>query len=628
MTDMKNMGSVMATTYLCSLCSQKSTTLGFCPRDGVLLVPNIGALSVGGYQLSRLIRREQRDTPQGWLVQRSPEEAPAILQIFSGSFELLQRAKHLRGKVIHAAFPTILEAGTFEGRPYIIYEKVEGTPLSETMAPRRSYSPGEAARLMVHLLNALDSLHRFTLIPEAPNNAQPYRAAENTERDLWHGRFFLSNIALTPGGELRFLNLGYVLRSLPKETPASTEELCAVALEESQPRPSVDVYLAGCVLYELLTGKKHNGFDAALRLTPELLNSPTIITPQPPFDLSATPAWVDYSGVPPEMKAIIERATQISAERRYQSASQMMSDLLVFLGADASFSSMYLDDAVHFVRERAAQSDLLSIAQLLAARPDLCVPSWFTRQLWVLLGDHLTERLLRLHRVDSIDWALWTNIPEAREALLSILTRAHPSGRFDSPSQVDAVKVIAAQLLGYHRDVSSALVESLNSRYPELREAAAHSLAKVRAAPPVTHGGNQIKIVPCSQRWDAMTQMSADDSSRMCQKCQTPVVKVSSLEDLKKIAGKGCAVYNPNAREGAAKRAIKDLYSIRVSSPLAPPPTLLSPEERPEPEPPPRPMTMGIALPGIDLSPTPGLVAEPPDREGLLRRIARFFRRE
>jgi serine/threonine protein kinase len=606
----------------CPLCRRRSADR-FCSEHGALLWDQA---PIGGHRLLRFhsIRKDGDETSQTWTVQKSSADAPATMLLFSeearASVALqraTQRAKHLREKSIHPAFPTVLEAGTTNGLPYIIYEQTEGTLLS-TRLSQGAFSSGDAARLVVHLLNALDSLHRFEVTQEETEEAQPYRAADSTERNLWHGGLSPSTLMLAPNGALRFTTMGHIINQRPKEHPENKEELWVLGMV-SQPKQSLDIYLAGCLLYELLTQKKHDGFDGAMHLTEEERSYPTRIEVMPPYDLTAQPAFVDYRGVPSELAKIIKRATQISAELRYQSAAEMMGELLVFLGADASFSRMYLDEAVQFIQEHAAQDNLLPIAQLLAARPDLCEPSWFTQKLWDLLRDRLTERFSRRSSLDSIEWSLWANIPDAKFMLISLLKQPYT---FENTGLINA---LAAQLLGHHREVSEVLIDAINSPSERVREAAARSLAKVSAAPPITFGGAYARIVPCSQRWDSMTSIDRDDTSRMCNKCQTPVIKVTEIEDLKRLKGRGCAMYEPNIREGAAKRAIKDLYTIQVTPKAQPMPLLRSPDESPPPPPIENDtsMLMGISIrPGlIDVSDDEA----PAPKESLLRRIVRFF---
>jgi len=196
----------------------------------------------------------------------------------------------------HPGIATVFEAsaeGDAEPRLFIAQELVPGEPLSERV--RRGPLPvAEALLLGVQLAEALGEAHDHGIV----------------HRDVKP-----SNLMLTPEGRLKVLDFGLArLRAWVADVP--TSELEAETWSRTAPglivgtpaymapeqiagdaiEATADVYAAGCVLYELLTGRPpHVGASTA-----EVLRRSLTETPRPVAQLRPD--------VPPGLAAVVARA--------------------------------------------------------------------------------------------------------------------------------------------------------------------------------------------------------------------------------------------------------------------------------------------------------------------------------
>ena len=238
---------------------------------------------------------------------------------------------HILARLSHPNIARLIDAGhTPEGSAYLVMEYVDGSPIT--------------AHADAHRLTVDDRLRLFRVVCEATQHAHQ---ALVVHRDLKP-----SNILVSRGGEVKLLDFGIAKLLEPDHPLADPTRSGLRALTPAYAAPeqlrgepvsaATDVYVLGAVLYELLTGQRAGGPDAAMsapRDVPIMVPPSAVVRRQmaaveagarTASALAAarqtSPARLvrQLSG---DVDCVVLKALQGEPERRYGSASQLADDL-------------------------------------------------------------------------------------------------------------------------------------------------------------------------------------------------------------------------------------------------------------------------------------------------------------
>lgn len=196
--------------------------------------------------------------------------------------------------------------GSGVAQPYIVMEYVAGRTLRDILREGRKILPERALEITSGVLSALDYSHRAGII----------------HRDIKPG-----NVMLTPTGDVKVMDFG-IARAISDAQSTMTQTAAVVGtaqyLSPEQARGETvdsrsDVYSAGCLLYELLTGRPPFVGDSAVAVAYQHVREP--VTPPSDHD----------TDLPPEVDAIVMKALTKRLEDRYQSAAAMRADIERYL---------------------------------------------------------------------------------------------------------------------------------------------------------------------------------------------------------------------------------------------------------------------------------------------------------
>ena len=196
--------------------------------------------------------------------------------------------------------------GSDVAQPYIVMEYVAGRTLREILREGRKILPERALEITSGVLSALDYSHRAGII----------------HRDIKPG-----NVMLTPSGDVKVMDFG-IARAISDASSTMTQTAAVVGtaqyLSPEQARGETvdsrsDVYSAGCLLYELLTGRPPFVGDSPVAVAYQHVREPAL----PPSDHD--------TDLPPEVDAIVMKSLAKRVEDRYQSAAAMRSDIERYL---------------------------------------------------------------------------------------------------------------------------------------------------------------------------------------------------------------------------------------------------------------------------------------------------------
>jgi serine/threonine-protein kinase len=196
--------------------------------------------------------------------------------------------------------------GSNISQPYIVMEYVAGRTLRDILREGRKILPERALEIASGVLSALDYSHRAGII----------------HRDIKPG-----NVMLTPSGDVKVMDFG-IARAISDASSTMTQTAAVVGTaqylspEQARGEPvdsRSDVYSAGCLLYELLTGRP-----------PFIGDSPVAVAYQHVREPAAPPSDHD-TDLPPEVDAIVMKSLAKRVEDRYQSAAAMRNDIERYL---------------------------------------------------------------------------------------------------------------------------------------------------------------------------------------------------------------------------------------------------------------------------------------------------------
>ena len=210
----------------------------------------------------------------------------------------------------HPGIANILDGGALDdGRPYLVLEFIDGKPITEH-AQDAELAPLARIALVQQVLRALQHAHRHLIV----------------HRDIKP-----SNILVSSDGHLSLLDFGIAKLLDPEALPgASTMTRTGMSLQtpgysspEQQAGSAIttasDIYQAGAVLFELLTGTRPRGIaDPADSL-------------QWPAPSSILRGKAGYDFVRGDLDAIVQKAMHADPTQRYSSAEEMDADLQRFL---------------------------------------------------------------------------------------------------------------------------------------------------------------------------------------------------------------------------------------------------------------------------------------------------------
>jgi serine/threonine-protein kinase len=186
--------------------------------------------------------------------------------------------------------------------PYIVMEYVDGHTLRELMSSGRRLLPERALEIMDGVLSALDYSHAHGII----------------HRDIKPG-----NVMLTRNGDVKVMDFG-IARAVADSQATMTQGNAVMGtaqyLSPEQARGEVvdarsDLYSAGCLLYELLTGRPpfqgENAVSVAYQHVSENPTAPSLADP----------------AVPPGLDALVMKSLAKNPQDRYQTANEFKADV-------------------------------------------------------------------------------------------------------------------------------------------------------------------------------------------------------------------------------------------------------------------------------------------------------------
>jgi eukaryotic-like serine/threonine-protein kinase len=223
--------------------------------------------------------------------------------------ERFRREARAAARLSHPNLVSVIDAGEDEGRPYIVFEYIEGRTLKRRIQDEGGLPIDEAVAYAIEIGRGLIAAHARRLI----------------HRDVKP-----QNVLIDPDGRAKVTDFG-IARSLEQEGMTATGRVLGTtdyvspeqAMGEDVDERS-DVYSLGVVLYEMLVGDVPFRAETQVGVAMKHVNEPLpdVQTRRP--EVSAAVA------------AVIDRATTKDPRDRYSTVAEMVRDLEATLEVEAA----------------------------------------------------------------------------------------------------------------------------------------------------------------------------------------------------------------------------------------------------------------------------------------------------
>ena len=213
--------------------------------------------------------------------------------------ERFNREAQAAGMLSHPNIVTVYDVGEEGGSFYIAMEYLEGATLTEITSDGPLSIP-QATDIITQVLSALSYAH---------------------SRDVVHRDIKPDNVFLLPDGRVKVVDFG-IARLTSTSTMTQVGQVMGTPgyMSPEQVKgetvgPASDTFSVGVLFYELLTGTAAFHSTSATSIMYKIVHE----EPKPPHLLNP--------GVPPNLEAVIARATAKSPGARYPDASRMKEDI-------------------------------------------------------------------------------------------------------------------------------------------------------------------------------------------------------------------------------------------------------------------------------------------------------------
>ena len=259
--------------------------------------PLVGQLLDGRYQIThRLARGGMATVYVATDTRLTRTVAVKVMHIGLGDdaefARKFDREARSAAKLSHPNVVSIFDQGHDDGRPYIVMEYVEGRTLRDILNHEGPLPPERALEIIEPVIAALAAAH---------------------EAGLVHRDVKPENVLLTERGQIKVVDFG-LAKAVSAQTSTATQGLLIGTVSYLPPElvlsgksgPRSDVYSAGVVLFEMLTGRKPHVGDTPIQVAYAHVHN----------DVPPPSQFRTAGHIPPYLDALVAGATARNPDAR------------------------------------------------------------------------------------------------------------------------------------------------------------------------------------------------------------------------------------------------------------------------------------------------------------------------
>lgn len=229
-----------------------------------------------------------------------------------GVIERFEREARAAAAIGHENIIDVFDFGMHEGSPFMVMEYLKGESLAAQIEREKKLSIERACYVMGQVLSALAAAHGAGIVHRDLKPDNVFLITKNGRADFV--KVIDWGISKIGSGEGRSLTKTGMLMG----TPYYMAPEQALARRDLDGR--VDIYSAGVMLYEMLTGELPFTAESEVEIIMMICNRPS----EPKSPRAINPA------IPEELDAIVRRAMAFDRDARYVDAREMAAALVPF----------------------------------------------------------------------------------------------------------------------------------------------------------------------------------------------------------------------------------------------------------------------------------------------------------
>ncbi|HEX2771366.1 MAG TPA: Stk1 family PASTA domain-containing Ser/Thr kinase [Micromonosporaceae bacterium] len=213
-------------------------------------------------------------------------------------------------RLTHPNVVAVYDQGTHAGLPYLVMEYVRGRTLRDVLAERRRLNPAEAVAIMEQVLAAIAAAHRAGVVHRdvKPENVLVAEAPSGGAGNLVDSVVKVADFGLARAVEASAEGDGGQLM-------ATVAYVAPELVTDGHADPRTDVYSAGIVLFEMLTGRVPYDGDRPVEVAWQHVDR----------DVPAPSTLV--AGLSPVLDDLVVRATRRDPAARPTDAGALLADV-------------------------------------------------------------------------------------------------------------------------------------------------------------------------------------------------------------------------------------------------------------------------------------------------------------